>query len=106
MSKSCKGIKCFIFVHFNPFSWSAVPPVPDVEDGAVADDPDEPDDGVEQSHGHHCPVAGGSKLGPVAWHHLPNRYACAKPLLRFCLDKKQFQKAATTANLSLTVTYL
>ena len=91
---------------FNPFSWSAVPPVPDVEDGAVADDPDEPDDGVEQSHGHHCPVAGGSKLGPVAWHHLPNRYACAKPLLRFCLDKKQFQKAATTANLSLTVTYL
>ena len=106
MSKSCKGIKCSIFVHFNLFSWSAVPPVPDVEDGAVADDPDEPDDGVEQSHGHHRPVAGGSKLGPVAWHHLPNRYACAKPLLRFCLDKKQLEKAATTAELSLTVIYL
>ena len=72
--KVCKGIKCSIFVHFRQFSWTVFSPVPDVEDGAVANESDEPNDGVEQSHCHHRPVAGGSKLGPVARHHLPNRY--------------------------------
>ena len=71
-------IKCSILVHFSRFnpnktnthSLSVVLPVPDVEDGAVADDADEPNDGIEQSHGHHRPVAGGSELGPVAGNHL------------------------------------